>query len=143
MEDEHYEPVPGEPDEGGPLCPSCFRPVEPFADFCPHCHAAIGAYTGVDPFNRIRFTRPAPGPEASSPVSLLILLAIVTVFGLFLAGQAVFLIVQLAGDADVLADAVFSILAAAALLFIGIYGLLKTAKKHDGTTAPGDEDTEA
>lgn len=141
MEDEHYEPVADEPDEGGPLCPSCFRPVEPTSDFCPHCHAHIAAYTGVDPFNRIRFTRPREDPEASSPVSLIVLLGIVTAFGLFLAGQGLILLIQIAAGADgVLADALLSLLVAAVLLAIGGYGFVKTGRKHQGSDQDSSQD---
>jgi hypothetical protein len=37
----------------GPMCPSCFAPIERELDFCPECNAPLSASSTLDPVKRI------------------------------------------------------------------------------------------
>lgn len=45
-----------EPDKSGdgiPVCIRCFQPVDPLANYCPHCGEATGQFTQYLPFENI------------------------------------------------------------------------------------------
>lgn len=52
----------------GPVCPSCFSPIEDYFDYCPNCDVPLSQFSTADPLKTIRsegemFRRGVKGPS--------------------------------------------------------------------------------
>jgi hypothetical protein len=82
----------------GPVCPSCFAPVEDDFDYCPNCEAPLSQFSTVDPLKTIR----SEGEMFRRGVRAPSILIVVGMWIIFLPGLLVaFMMLTEAGDARI------------------------------------------
>ena len=82
----------------GPVCPSCFSPIEEYFDYCPSCEAPLSQFSTADPLKTIR----SEGEMFRRGVKEPSLLVVIGMWLIFLPGLLVaFMLLAEAGNSQV------------------------------------------